>query len=153
MAGARIELDSSQTRAAISRMIGELQNPVPLYQQIIEYLRRVHRDRFRTQHSPAGQPWAALSPAWQKRKHRNKDKILTFRGYLRDTLVGQYDADGVEFGTSRVYGAIHQFGGWIPHPRAGKIYIPARPWLGTDEDQDLHMVRMARTRLEKAARG
>ena len=153
MAGARIELDSSRAQATLGRMIGELQNPVPLYQQIIEYLRRVHEERFRAQRSPQGKPWEALSPAWQKRKHRNKDKILTFRGYLRDTLAGQYDAGGVEFGTNRVYGAIHQFGGWITHPRAGKIYIPARPWLGTDDDQDLHMVRLARIRLEKAARG
>jgi phage virion morphogenesis protein len=153
MAGARIELDSSRAQATLGRMIGELQNPIPLYQEIIEYLRRVHRERFREQRSPEGKPWEALSPAWRKRKHRNKDKILTFRGYLSGTLVGQYDAGGLEFGTNRVYGAIQHLGGWIQHPIVGPIYIPSRKWLGTNDDQDLHMVRLARIRLEKAARG
>lgn len=115
MAGARIELDSKDAHSALGKLLGELENPTPMLQQIREYLLRIHQHRFKDQKSPDGVPWAPLSPRYQKRKHKNRDKILTFRGYLRNTLAGVIDDNELAFGTNRIYGAIHQFGGDIKH--------------------------------------
>ncbi|MFG9881714.1 phage virion morphogenesis protein [Pseudomonas aeruginosa] len=44
------------------------------------------------QRAPDGTPWAALSPRYQARKRRNRDKILTASGDLRK-LAGQVEGD------------------------------------------------------------
>ncbi|MBL4838385.1 MAG: phage virion morphogenesis protein [Kordiimonadaceae bacterium] len=113
MAGASFEIDSAEVRSAIGQVVHELGNPAPLFQIIIEYLHRAHRNRFIAQRSPDNKAWQALSPRYLKRKHKNRNKILHLRGHLRNTLRGQYDDAGLEFGTDRVYGAIHHFGGDI----------------------------------------
>lgn len=118
MAGVRIELSHTHITAALNQAVNSLHNPAPLFQNIIEYLTRIHRQRFTDQVSPDGQAWQALSPAYLKRKRKNKDKVLSLNGYLRNTLRGQYTDSEIEFGTDRTYGAIHQFG--------GDINIPAR---------------------------
>lgn len=113
MAGARIEFDNREVIAAIERVLDAVEHPAPLFQQINEHLLRAHRARFGAQVSPQGTPWQPLSPAYQRRKHRNADKVLTLRGHLRNTLHGNVSDTGLEFGTNLVYGAIHQFGGAI----------------------------------------
>lgn len=185
MAGARIEWDSAEATEALGEAIQRLENPAPLWQSIIEYLTRIHRARFRAQVAPDGTPWTPLSPAYQRRKHKNRNRILTFRGYLAGTLRGQYDATSLEFGTDRPYGAAHQFGAEIKRPAATRevffrqrkdgrvgnrfvkraqsnfaqsatvgahiIKIPARPWLGTNDEQDNHILEITRNYLANIA--
>lgn len=187
MAGAKLDFDHKDVSAKIGAAIQGLDNPGPLFQIIIEYLTRVHRQRFRNQVSPEGTPWAPLSPAYKKRKHRNANKILTLRGYLAGTLRGQYDQTGLEFGTDRPYGAAQHFGAEIDRAastrevyfrqkRDGsvgnqfvkkgksnfaqtvnvggyKIRIPARPWLGTNEQQNNQIVKKAHDYLQDAMGG
>ncbi|MHA7915505.1 phage virion morphogenesis protein [Alloalcanivorax xenomutans] len=181
MAGARIEWDHAEASAALGTAVERLDNPAPLFQSIIEYLTRIHRARFRAQTAPDGTPWAPLSPAYQRRKHKNRNRILTLRGYLSGTLRGQYDDTGLEFGTDRPYGAAHQFGAEIQRAasvrelyfrrtrngeignrfvkrgksnfaqlvkvKAHMIRIPARPWLGTNDDQDNHILEITQDYL------
>ncbi len=116
MAGARIEFTSKEVEASIAAAKEAVDNPAPLYQEIIEYLTRIHKRRFKAQVSPDGIPWQPLSPRYLKRKRKKKNQILTYSGALQNTLRGQHDADGIEFGTNRVYGAIHHFGGEINNP-------------------------------------
>lgn len=118
MAGARIELDTAQVVAAIGRVVDAVENPAPLFEQITSYLIGVHRRRFSDQIAPDGTPWAPLSPSYQRRKHRNADKILTLRGHLQGSLRGQWSDGEYLFGTNLKYGAIHHYG--------GSINIPAR---------------------------
>ena len=99
--------------AAITRVVDAVEHPAPLFRQINEYLLRAHETRFKAQKAPDGTPWQALTPAYWRRKRKNKDKVLTLNGYLRGTLRGQVSASGLEFGTNVIYGAIHQFGGEI----------------------------------------
>ncbi|WP_420598631.1 phage virion morphogenesis protein [Neptuniibacter sp.] len=113
MAGVKIEYNDTGARRKVQGILGYLKHPAPLFAILNEYLLQIHRKRFREQISPDGTPWAPLSPRYQKRKHRNKNKILTLRGHLQGTLRGQYDDEGLEFGTNSVYGAIHNFGGSI----------------------------------------
>jgi phage virion morphogenesis protein len=116
MAGARIEFDNQDVIAAIGRVLDAVEHPAPLFQQISDHLKRSHDARFKAQVSPQGTPWRPLSPAYQRRKHKNADKVLTLRGHLRDTLRGNVSDTGLEFGTNQPYGAIHQFGGVIKKP-------------------------------------
>lgn len=112
MTGVKVDI-TSDVAAKMAQLESLVANPAPLFAQLNEYMMRSTRARFKTQTSPSGEPWQALSARYHKRKHRNKDKILTFRGYLQGTLRGQFDDSGLTFGTNSVYGAIHQFGGII----------------------------------------
>ncbi|EBG4311443.1 phage virion morphogenesis protein [Salmonella enterica] len=94
------------TREAMTR-------PAPLLRSMGERLLEFHQQRFAAQTSPEGVPWQELSPRYQRRKRKNRDKILTRDGHLRNTLRWQVNADELLFGTNRVDGAIHQFGGTI----------------------------------------
>src|SRR5690606_10662975 len=84
--------------------------------QIGEKLVQTTRLRFDTQQSPDGVMWPKLAPATLKKKHKNANKILTLRGYLRGSLRWQADSNSVEIGTNKIYAAIHQFGGDIKMP-------------------------------------
>lgn len=102
MAGARISIEmQGNAGERLSEMIAALDDPKPLLANIREYLIRAHMQRFTDQKSPDGTAWQALSPRYQRRKTENADKILTFRGYLKTTLRGVIDDDGMEFGTDR----------------------------------------------------
>ncbi|WP_420553984.1 phage virion morphogenesis protein [Neptuniibacter marinus] len=113
MTGVKLEYNANVVQVRINNAINQLEKPAPLFAIINEYLLQAHRQRFKEQRSPAGVPWAPLSPRYKRRKHRNQNKILALRGHLQGTLRGQYDNEGLEFGTNRIYGAIHQFGGDI----------------------------------------
>lgn len=146
MAGASIELDTAEVRTAIAAALGVLDNPAPLLQSISEHLQRAHRKRFAAQVSPDGQPWAPLSPRYLRRKHRNRDKVLTLRGHLRNTLRGQIEGRELAFGTDRKYGAIHHFGGG----QTGAGGIPARPWLGTSRTDNDKIIELTKRHLLRA---
>ncbi len=66
-------------------------------------------------------------------------KILILSGALQKSITHRASPSQVQVGTSRVYAAIHQFGG-----RAGrgkKVDIPARPYLGlSDADRNSILV-------------
>lgn len=127
MTGIYVELDTGAASAWLGGVLGKIERPAPLFAQINEYLLRSHRQRFREQRAPDGTPWEALSPAYQRRKHRNQNRILTLRGYLQGTLRGQYDDTGLEFGTDRLYGAIQHFGGEIKMPaRQRQVFFRQR---------------------------
>lgn len=126
MSGSRIELtfDHLQVSQALNAGAAALNEPGKILQDLIDPLIRIHQARFKAQQSPDGTPWKALSPRYLASKRRNKDKILTSEGFLRNTLRGQVDGDSLLFGTDRPYGAIHQFGGEIQRQeRASSVYF------------------------------
>lgn len=127
MAGALIEIDydDADVWAALKKLLAKLGSLEPVFRDIGESLLISHRERFDRAVSPDGVPWPDLSPAYQQRKRRNRDKILVLDGWLRQL---NYAASGTELriGTDRVYGATHQFG----DPSRN---IPARPFLGLDD--------------------
>ncbi|HBO0984268.1 TPA: phage virion morphogenesis protein [Pseudomonas aeruginosa] len=125
MSGARIELefDSQQVTQALSAAAATLRSPTKILEDLIEPLLDIHQARFVAQRAPDGTPWAALSPRYQARKRRNRDKILTASGDLRK-LAGQVEGDTLLFGTNLPYGAIHQFGGTIQRrEQQSKVYF------------------------------
>lgn len=139
MAGIKAEI-SSNIEPQLAALIRGIQNPAPLHAQIVEYLHRTTRDRFRSETNPDGSAWAPLSPKYLERKRKNQDKILTYRGYLSSTLRGQYDNKGLEFGSNVIYAATQHFG------RRG---IPARKILGTNAQQDAHILNLGQSYLRR----
>lgn len=126
MAGALLTLDLD-ARAAIGQAASAgaaLRDPAALLRELGEMLLPIHRRRFTAQQSPDGTPWAALSPAYQRRKKRNKNRILVLNNYLAGTLRWQIQGSDLLFGTDRKYGRIHQFGGTIKHAaRESTVYF------------------------------
>lgn len=131
MAGARITVEAEGGALVLDtlerlRDMGTRMRPV--FADLGEYLLQSHAERWEQEESPEGEPWAPLSEAYAARKaaQGKPDKILVLDGYLE---LLHYDATDEElfFGTSRIYGATHQFGD-------ADRGIPARPFLGLSED-------------------
>jgi phage virion morphogenesis protein len=124
VAGAILEVafDASVVGRELELLIerlGSLRTPL---NDIAEYLHMSTDARARRQVAPDGTPWAPLSPRTLARKKGNK--ILRDSGALLDTLRHQVTDDGLDFGTDRPYGAIHQDGGKIEHAaRSQQVYF------------------------------
>ena len=113
MAGATLEFDAVAALAVVNEAAAALADPAPMLRDIGEYLLIAHDQRFASQASPDGTPWQALSPAYLKRKKKNRDKILVLDGFLKNTLRYQVNPNELLFGTNRIYGAMMHFGGSI----------------------------------------
>lgn len=185
MAGARldVELNSQAAQDAINQYVQVLGDPKPLFGDIGEYLAIAHRQRFDSQTSPDGTPWAALSPRYLRVKKRNKNKILVLDDNLNKSLAPQVSDTELLFGTNLKYAAIHQFGGerdvsakmkslYFKRNKDGtvgnkfvkkqksdfaqdvqvgayKIRMPARPFLGTSEDDNVEILNIVINHLER----
>lgn len=120
-----IDYDDADVRAALKKLLAKLGGLEPVFRDIGESLLISHRERFDRAISSEGVPWPDLSPAYQQRKRRNRDKILVLDGWLRQLHYTANDTE-LDLGTDRIYGATHQFGDPSRH-------IPARPFLGLDD--------------------
>jgi len=129
----RIELDDRQVRQALDRLLRATRDLSDPMAEIAEVLLENTQKRFERGQAPDGTPWAPLSPKYRrsrrKRRSRGADAILVLDDHLRGELHATSGRDWAEVGSSRIYAATHQFG----DPRRN---IPARPFLGLD-DQDL----------------
>lgn len=148
MAG--VKFDGTAATASLRGLLAGIENPAPLLAQLGEYTLRTTRDRFKTQTGPDGTAWAALQPWYKKEKSKNKNRVLTLRGFLRGQLVSQVvGGKSVEVGSNLAYAAVHQFGSDRQQnlerlKRRHKtefiqrtVTIPARPYLGlSDADQN-----------------
>lgn len=124
MAGAmlNVELDDSRTGAALAELMERLGDLTTPLLDIAEYLHQSTDDRFSRQVAPDGSPWAPLAPSTLARKKGNK--ILRQDGHLQDTIRHSVSGNELAFGTDRVYGAIHQFGGKIEHAaKSQQVYF------------------------------
>ena len=113
MAVATLEFDAVAALAVVNEAAAALADPAPMLRDIGEFLLIAHDQRFASQASPDGTPWQALSPAYLKRKKKNRDKILVLDGFLKNTLRYQVNNNELLFGTNRIYGAMMHFGGSI----------------------------------------
>lgn len=124
MAGATLEYSYKDALTVINKVAEAAGDTTPLLRNMGEYLMIVHTIRFGSQTAPDGSKWQALSPRYLKRKKKNKDKILTLDGYLKNTLRYLVKAGELLFGSNRPYAAIHHFGGEIKKPpRAAEVFF------------------------------
>ena len=127
----KVTFDDAKLQAAFEGMASPATDISPVFREVGEYLDLAHRLRWDRQVSPDGKAWAPLASATVRRKARKgKDRGLLLESRdLRDLLRYQVSGASLFFGTDRAYGATHQFG----RPEDG---IPARPWLGTSDDDE-----------------
>jgi phage virion morphogenesis protein len=121
------------------------QDRVQLLKDIGVELESQTQERFDTKKDPEGKPWTAL--AQKTRDYYNEhfphaQPPLVIDGGLRDSIESQTpDSWSVLTGATKIYAAIHQWGGEIVPKTAAALYvpgygklkkvnIPARPYLG-----------------------
>ncbi|MBK4631872.1 phage virion morphogenesis protein, partial [Enterobacter hormaechei] len=107
------EYSSEKVLEALRAAADLMRSPAPMFRDMGEYMLIALDERFESQSAPDGTPWQALSPAYQRRKRKNQDKILVLDGYLKNTIRYQASDDELAVGSNRAYAAIHQFGGEI----------------------------------------
>lgn len=124
-------------------------NPQPLLEDIAFLGENSTRERFSTQIGPDGRRWKP-----SLRAQLNGGKTLTKDGHLGDSITSRADNSAAEWGTNRIYAAIHQFGGVIKAKAGGylrfaipgfgyvskrQVTIDARPYLGlsAEDEQDI----------------
>ena len=149
MAGASISIDyefpDKEVADRLRALVDAGEDLEPAFIDIGEGLLNSTHDRFEYMEDPEGNPWAGLLVDYQKRKKKNKDKILVLEGYLRDTLAYNTHSQGLELGTNLIYGATHQFG---DEDRG----IEARPYLGVSEDDEQMIQDILQDHFEEALR-
>lgn len=150
----RIAMNSNLPQVA--RLFKALQqmgtNPEPLLSSIAFLGEASTRERFRIQTGPDGQRWKP-----SLRAQLTGGKTLTKDGHLGDSITSTADKHAAEWGTNRIYAAIHQFGGVIKAKGTGglrfkigerwsnkrQVSIPARPFLGISADDQQDILELA----------
>ena len=116
-------------------------------------------ERFDDQRDSKGNAWKALAQKTRDYYASNgmgHGRLLEQSGGLRDSIESQADDWSVLVGATKMYAAIHQFGGEIrPKTKAAlyvpgygmlqKVTIPARPYLGisTSNADDIGKIALA----------
>ncbi len=148
-----------QAQAQLQRLKDAGQNLDGPLKAIGDSLTASTRHRFTTHTGPDGEPWAAVSPKYARRKAagkatqnpgdartRNPGDLLVLTGQLIGGINYAVQSETLRIGSPDVYAPVHQFG-W-----PGRN-IPARPFIGVSE-ADLKLIRATiDDHLEAAAEG
>ena len=143
-AGIRLEADTALLRRRVADMAAVLQkNPEAAFDEVGQILAASTVLRFERGAGPDGEPWEP-----SRRALEEGGQTLVDSARLRNSITHVASADGVDVGTNVLYAAIHQFGsGDLEKPKN----IPARPFLGLDDDDADAVVGVFRRRLAGAA--
>ncbi|MDR3173177.1 MAG: phage virion morphogenesis protein [Treponema sp.] len=148
MAGAAIELGLQEVEA-LARVLNGVKlgsgDRAQLLHDIGVEMVRQTRERFDSQEDSEGNKWKDLAQKTKDYYNRHDlggGSLLVQSGGLRDSTESQVpDSWSVLSGATKVYAAIHQWGGeirpkgakalFVPgYGRLKKVTIPARPYLG-----------------------
>lgn len=135
-----ITIDDQDVRRALNKLLDKGGSLRPAFIDIGEYLITSHEQRFADQHGPDGQPWKPLSEEYRAHKKRHQDMILVLNEYLADSFRYEASDQKLEFGTDRVYAAVHQFGFTDKN-------IPARPFLGVSDADEEEIIAILKDHL------
>ena len=154
----RVEVDDLGVRSKILSLIGLGKNPADAMRDLATYGESSTRERFRLQLDPQGNRW---KPSLRVQLHGGK--TLTRDGHLGNSITSRSGRFLAEWGTNRIYGAIHQFGGVIKPKHAPslrfqlangafvstkKVEIPQRAFLGVNEENAADMLDLLQARIE-----
>lgn len=140
-----IDIDDRAVLDALQGLQRAAEDLTPAFREIGEYLTEATRTRI--EHggpAPDGTPWAPLDKKYQRRKKKNKDKILILDGYLLGSIHPEPSATQVTVGTNREYAAAQQFG-------RPEINLPARPFLGLSDDDRREVLDILQEHLRRAS--
>lgn len=163
MNGAAIILSGdNEALAAIGAIAGKLENREPLWRAVGEEIAQQTAERFETSTGPDGQVWP---PSWRVKTLGGKTLVLS--GILKQSMTLNVHEDGGEFGSPMIYAAVHQLGATIKaktekglhwnyrrdgankdsHARKMSVTIPARPYLGINEENANDILAVAEAYL------
>ncbi|MDL2332846.1 phage virion morphogenesis protein [Brucella inopinata] len=143
-----VQIKDKAVHQAFTRLITVMGDTTPIMSAIGSGLVGSTHRRFVSQKSPDGVAWEKLNPEYKKTKRNSR--ILTESGRLRDSISHRAGRDQVTVGTNADYAAVHQLGATIKPKSAShlvfrlasgivlakSVTIPARPYLGiSDDDQ------------------
>jgi phage virion morphogenesis protein len=143
---------SNEALAALGVAIARAERPRELYDSVGRALVVSTQHRFEEEKDPAGAPWPASIRALA-----DGGKTLTDSARLVGSMTHNASDTGLEVGTNVIYAAIHQVGGTIT-AKNGKalqfqiggqfvtvasVTIPARPFLGIDDDDEAEIEALA----------
>ncbi|MBF0423988.1 MAG: phage virion morphogenesis protein [Magnetococcales bacterium] len=149
MAGITLTFDQAHVDAIFSTLIHTADDLTPAMRAIGEHLiTTTQTERFDAQKDPQGNTWTPLAES--TKKHKKHSTILDESSRLRNSI--HYDAgpNEVRVGTDVIYAAIHQLGG-----QAGRGYratIPARPYLGISDDDQVRITEILQDYLAQAVK-
>lgn len=154
MVGVSTRVDSAVVQAALGRVSERMTNARGLYDNIGAAMVVSTQMRFEREQAPDGSPWPK-----PLRVLIEGGNILRLSGRLYGSITHVADNDGVEWGSDAEYARIHQLGGTIVPKAAGALHfklpgdlgwrfassvtIPARPFLGIDDDDQAEIVAQA----------
>jgi phage virion morphogenesis protein len=163
----RLQYDDAAVIGLLKRLVKVASDATPVMAEIADRMVSATQDRFRAGKGPDGTPW---KPSRRVQEALGgKALTLVDSGHLMGSLSRRATRDSAEWGVNRVYAAIHQFGGVI-RPKKGKalkfsvpvrggkprffmlksVTIPARPYLGVNDDDQATIVKTLTQRIEEA---
>ncbi|MDR1286765.1 MAG: phage virion morphogenesis protein [Treponema sp.] len=161
MAGSTVELGLKEVEGLTRILNGvklESQDRVRLLKDIGVEMESQTQERFDTKKDPEGKPWAALAQKtldYYRERFPHAQPPLVIDGGLRDSIESQTpDSWSVLVGATKIYAAIHQWGGEIVPKTAAALYvpgygklkkvnIPARPYLGVSSQDAADIATLA----------
>ena len=149
-----IRFDDTEVRRGLDRLLRAAKDLSPAMREIAGHLGDSAQRSLERQAAPDGTPWKPLTKgAVDARRRRGKGPrpILELSGDLFGSIQTEHDARSATAGTGLVYAAIHQFGG-TPGMRPASAAIPARPFLGVDDDHRDMILETVRDHLLAAVR-
>ncbi|MCR4442960.1 MAG: phage virion morphogenesis protein [Peptococcaceae bacterium] len=159
MSGVKLFGDWSKFDKAMHRLVRF--NFLALHKNIGEQLVSSTKNRFRQQIGPDKKPWAKSFRAAVE-----KGKTLMDSRDLFNSLTYKAAPDRVDVGTNKIYAATHQEGAIIKARRTKflkfkignsfvlkrKVKIPARPFLGINDDDYEDIKEIIQDQIEETLR-
>jgi phage virion morphogenesis protein len=167
MTGVSVTMTSDLGKAidGLARAQTLLAQPRPLLRQIGVLMVHSTQARFNTGRDPKGHPWKPLLPAYAAGKRGTHILIgAGMSGGLQGSLTFDTGANQVQWGSNKIYAAVHQFGARIV-PKNAKalafrlagalvlskgVTIPARPYLGISVHDEAEIVALTARRFGQA---
>lgn len=151
---------------AVAQGLGEVARRIddmtPLHESIGEYVIEVTKQRFKQGIAPDGTAWTPKSPvtlaAYKARGDGDRpDPLIGPSRRLSSEIARFATAESVEIGSSLEYSAVMQdgarkgaFGRTARNSPIPWGDIPARPWLGLSDEDEVHILDLADEHLEQA---
>jgi len=163
MASVHIRIDDDLVRRALAGLRAAAGDLYPAMDQIGAALTASTQARFERGRGPDGNPWPQ-----SLRARLQGGQTLVDKAHLVQSITHQATGQGVDVGTNLIYAGIHQFGGTIKAKGGGKlrfklagggfatvasVTMPARPFLGIDDDDERAIGAILADHLRAAAPG
>ncbi len=134
----KVEIKDEAATAALMRLSRVFDDAAPVMGEIGEMLHESTRERYKQGIAPDGTKWAPKSPVTLARNPK-WIRPLFAEGNMHETIFPNSGSDFVEIGVVAKQAAMMQFGGTkaqFPHLWGN---IPARPFLGLSEQDEVNI--------------